>query len=83
MKRIFLASAALLITACGQTETPQSVAPEGDVVEIATPAVVAHDFFDGAWSDDEAEPILDKTMRSIHRHERPKRRSKLRRITRH
>ena len=63
MKRIFLASAALLITACGQTETPQSVAPEGDVVEIATPAVVAHDFFDGAWSDDEAEPILDKTMR--------------------
>lgn len=64
MKKILLMSAALILAGCGQNDPTQSDSTARETsVENSPTNMATHDFFDGAWSDDVAAPILDKTMR--------------------
>jgi len=58
MKKIMLMSAAFILVGCGQSDpTARETSVESSPVDMAT-----HDFFDGAWSAEDAAPILEKTM---------------------
>ena len=64
MKKILLMSAALILAGCGQNDPTQSDSTARETsVENSPTHMATHDFFDGAWNDDVAAPILDKTMR--------------------
>lgn len=70
MKKLMMLGAALILAGCGESgEEPidpseQTVSVQSKEAPQGTaPATVSDDFFDGAWTPEEAEPILDKTMR--------------------
>ncbi len=74
MKKLLIAGVAMFAVSCNQSDEAASAVTEnaaaaqsetgseGSPAAVA-PAAIANDFFDGAWSPEQAAPILDKTMR--------------------
>ncbi|WDI31755.1 hypothetical protein PUV54_00965 [Hyphococcus flavus] len=67
MKKLLMVSVVVFATSCSQeadVESETIVSADPAPIESEAPAVsAAHDFFNGAWSEEEAAPILEKTMR--------------------
>ncbi|WP_425407980.1 NUDIX hydrolase [Hyphococcus sp.] len=77
MKKLLLAGVAMMVLGCSSENDAETVAPDisretakqtppetdDSIRREAERAMSDPDFFDGAWSEEKAAPILDKTMR--------------------
>jgi hypothetical protein len=63
MKKFLLSSAAILLAACnqGQLPTSQNSSPTSNVAPA--PEIEPTNYLDGAWTSQQTQAILDKTMR--------------------